>query len=63
MQANTYAEPNPPLDYGPLKGVRLPMDELNKNFAKSMGWDENGKPRKDRLIELGLEKIATELYT
>jgi len=54
---------DPPLEYGPLKGVKLPMDELNKNFAKAMGWDENGKPRRDRLIELGLEKIATELYT
>ena len=52
----------PPLEYGPLKGVRLPMDELNRKFARAMGWDENGKPLKDKLIELRLSDVAKVLY-
>jgi aldehyde:ferredoxin oxidoreductase len=52
---------DPPLEYGPLRGVRLPMEELNRNFAKRMGWDESGKPRKERLVELGLSSVAEEL--
>ena len=53
---------DPPLEAGPLKGVRLPMDELSRRFALAMGWDETGKPRKDRLQELGLSEVAEELY-
>jgi aldehyde:ferredoxin oxidoreductase len=53
---------DPPLEYGPLKGVRVPISELNRNFARAMGWDEMGKPLKDRLMELGLSDVAEELY-
>jgi len=53
---------DPPLEYGPLKGVRLPIEELNRNFAQKMGWDENGRPRKERLLELGLSDVAEELF-
>ena len=62
FQLPARAAGDPPLEVGPLKGVRLPMQELNRNFAKAMGWDENGKPRKERLIELGLSDLAKELY-
>ncbi len=54
---------DPPLEAGPLKGVRLPMEELSRRFALAMGWDATGKPSKDRLIELGLKDVAEELYS
>jgi len=52
----------PGMEYGPLKGIEVPIEELTKNFARAMGWDEQGKPLRERLLELGLEEIARELY-
>jgi len=51
----------PPLEAGPLKGVRIPLAELNRNFAKAMGWDEEGLPLAERLRQLGLDWVAAEL--
>ncbi len=52
----------PALEYGPLRGVTPPMDELNRRFAQAMGWNESGIPLKQRLLELGLKEVAQELY-
>jgi aldehyde:ferredoxin oxidoreductase len=54
---------DPPMTYGPLKGVKIPINELNRSFTKAMGWDEMGKPLKDRLMQLGLSDVAEELYS
>ena len=53
---------DPPLSRGPLKGVRIPIDELNENFAGAMGWDRAGRPTPERLRGLGLAHVADELY-
>jgi aldehyde:ferredoxin oxidoreductase len=51
----------PPLTAGPLKGIRVPYEELNHNFARAMGWDESGRPLPERMRELGLDEAAKEL--
>jgi aldehyde:ferredoxin oxidoreductase len=52
---------DPPLSAGPLKGVRVPIEELEKSFAKAMGWDDQGRPLPERLEALGLTEVAEEL--
>jgi aldehyde:ferredoxin oxidoreductase len=52
---------DPPLAAGPLKGIRVPIEELNRNFARAMNWDESGRPLPERLRALGLEETAEEL--
>lgn len=54
---------NPPLSYGPLKGVMIDAEAQSRQYFKVMKWDyHSGKPDKQRLIELGLEDVAKELY-
>ena len=53
---------DPPLSKGPLKGITIPIEELNENFARAMGWDTSGKPTLERLQELGLSEVAEQLY-
>ncbi len=63
FQMTPRAAGEPPLTYGPLKGVRLDRERLNRDFLRAMQWDEQtGAPTKKKLIELGLEHIAEELY-
>ncbi len=57
------ARGEPPLQAGPLKGVRIPLAELNQNFAAAMGWDHMGRPLADRLRQLGLDDLAGKLET
>jgi len=53
----------PPIAYGPLKGVTLPRDRLNRDFCREMGWDEKtGVPTRERLESLGLEEVLQALY-
>lgn len=53
----------PPFERGPHAGVRI--DErvwLQQCFA-AVGWDwETGKPKREKLIELGLRDVADELW-
>jgi aldehyde:ferredoxin oxidoreductase len=51
----------PPLDAGPLKGIRIPFEELSRNFLKTMNWDEQGRPSPERLNALGLTEAAREI--
>lgn len=54
---------NPPLESGPLKGVRIDLELMMDEYFKEMDWDrESGKPSRKKLQELGLEDIATDLY-
>ncbi len=53
---------DPPLTYGPVKGVRLDRARLNGDFCRAMGWDPaTGIPTRAKLLELGLEEIAQAL--
>ncbi len=59
FQMNPRAAGDPPLGYGPLKGVRLNRKRLNGDFLRAMGWDEKtGGPTRAKLQELGLEDVA-----
>jgi len=62
FRMNARAAGDPPLTYGPLKGVRLDRERLNGDFCRSMGWDPGtGIPTGAKLRELGLEDVATAL--
>lgn len=47
-----------PLPSGPVKGHRFTDEEFSRmldNYYEERGWDENGKPKKEKLQELDLE--------
>jgi aldehyde:ferredoxin oxidoreductase len=55
----------PPLKLGPLAGVTIEkeVEQQVKEYFQSMGWDlKTGKPVREKLIELGLEDVAKDLY-
>ncbi|MEM0452050.1 MAG: aldehyde ferredoxin oxidoreductase family protein [Nitrososphaerota archaeon] len=50
---------------GSTKGSVLSREkfiEMLKTYYRKRGWDENGWPTKEKLIELGLEEAAKKLY-
>jgi aldehyde:ferredoxin oxidoreductase len=56
---------NPPLKSGPLAGVTIEneVQQLVTDYFRSMDWDlKTGKPRKNKLIELGLDDVARDLW-
>jgi aldehyde:ferredoxin oxidoreductase len=54
---------NPPPETGPTAGVTVDEKAMDGEFMTEMRWDpETSKPYKERLIELGLEDIARELW-
>ena len=52
---------DPPMTSGPLRGIRVPVKELEGSFARAMGWDGQGRPLPERLKALGLAQVAEEL--
>ena len=47
-----------PLTAGPLKGVRVDMGWLVKEFSDTVGWDQNtGGPTVEKMRELGIEGL------
>jgi aldehyde:ferredoxin oxidoreductase len=62
FRMNARALGDPPLTYGPAKGIRLDRERLNGDFCRAMGWDPStGIPTRSKLKELGLEEIAKTL--
>ena len=62
FRMNDRAAGDPPLTYGPVKNVRLDRERLNRDFCRTMGWDEEtGLPTKEKLKELGLNEVAKAL--
>ena len=62
FRINPRAVGEPPLTYGPLKGVQIDQEYLKNDFCRIMGWEaETGVPTKDKLIELGLKDVATAI--
>ncbi|MGC8663330.1 MAG: aldehyde ferredoxin oxidoreductase family protein [Thermoplasmata archaeon] len=43
-----------PMPNGPNKGSVLPLETLLNDYYKARGWDENGRPTKEKLKSLGL---------
>jgi aldehyde:ferredoxin oxidoreductase len=55
-----------PLPDGASKGMVLDKNEFNKaldEYYKLRGWDPNGIPSTEKLVELGLADVAKELET
>jgi len=53
----------PPKTAGPLKGVTLDEAAMDREFVTEMDWDpQTAKPNKKKLLELGLEDVAKELW-
>jgi len=54
---------SPPLESGPLAGVTVDADTQVRDYLEAMGWDtETGAPKKETLLDLGLDFVAAELY-
>ncbi|HID16856.1 TPA: aldehyde:ferredoxin oxidoreductase, partial [Candidatus Bathyarchaeota archaeon] len=53
---------NEPLPEGPCKGDVVKLDEMLPEYYKLCGWDEEGRPTKEKLKELGLDFAIKELY-
>lgn len=52
----------PPKTKGPRAGATLDEPMLAKEYYEAIGWDENGKPKKQALIDYGLADVAKVLY-
>jgi len=54
---------SPPLKSGPLEGVTVDIDTQVREYLEAMGWDtETGVPKRETLLELGLDFAAAELH-
>ena len=53
----------PPQEGGPLDGVKLDTEALEKDFLTACDWDlDTATPSKAKLEELGLEDVAAVLH-
>jgi len=53
----------PPLKEGPTAGVTVDEDTMIKEYFNAMDWDlKTAKPSKNKLLELGLDDVAKELW-
>jgi len=51
------------LKEGATAGIELDMEMMLKEFYTVSKWNwETGKPEKEKLIELGLQQVAQDLY-
>ncbi len=47
---------------GPLAGLSVDMEEQVNRNLDAMGWDRQARPSKERLLELGLDDVAKDLW-
>jgi aldehyde:ferredoxin oxidoreductase len=53
----------PPKTVGPRAGKTLTSDEIFNEYLAAMDWDRNScKPSKEKLLELGLDDVAREIW-
>ena len=53
----------PPLEGGPTAGFSVDSDLILSEYLDAMHWShEDGRPSKERLMELGMEDVARDLY-
>jgi aldehyde:ferredoxin oxidoreductase len=51
------------LKEGTSAGVVPDMDGMLKEYYDFMQWDwDSGKPKRDKLVELGLDDVAQDLW-
>jgi aldehyde:ferredoxin oxidoreductase len=52
-----------PLSEGSTDGIRPDMEKMLEEYYQYRGWDwETGRPTKERLVELGLTRVAEDFY-
>jgi aldehyde:ferredoxin oxidoreductase len=52
-----------PLDEGDTSGIQPDLEAMLREYYTYRGWDwETGKPTREKLLELGLDKVAGDLY-
>ena len=39
---------------GPAAGMTVPLDEMREEYYRLRGWDNQGRPTKQKLAALGL---------
>lgn len=53
----------PPLEEGPTKGISVDIDAMLKEYLEEMDWSlDSAKPSARKLVELGLEDVAQDLW-
>lgn len=53
----------PPLKAGPTASITVDAEAMRVKFFEGMGWDlKTGKPSRDRLVALGLNDVAQDLW-
>ena len=58
QEPNERALGKPPLSKGPLKGITLDMENLQKEFFEIVGWENpTGGPTKAKMKELGIASL------
>jgi aldehyde:ferredoxin oxidoreductase len=58
QKLNDRAVGKPPLSKGPLKGVTINMDSLQRQFFETVGWDPaKGGPTQEKMKELGIDSL------
>ena len=46
-----------------MGGSRTEMEKMLKSYYQFRGWDwKTGRPTKEKLLELGLNQVAAEMY-
>jgi aldehyde:ferredoxin oxidoreductase len=54
---------NPPLRSGPTANVTVDAEGMRVKYFEGMGWDlKTGKPSRERLMALGLDDVAQDLW-
>jgi hypothetical protein len=54
---------NPSFKEGPLMDVSLDREDLLKTYLAALGLDERtARPKRGKLLELGLEDLAKQLW-
>lgn len=53
---------NEPSPEGPCKGLTVPLEPMLSEYYRLCGWDAEGKPKKEKLQELGLDFATKVLY-
>jgi aldehyde:ferredoxin oxidoreductase len=54
----------PPQKEGPLAGITVDEGTMDRDYLIAMDWDlKTAKPSQQKLLELGLDDVARELWT
>jgi aldehyde:ferredoxin oxidoreductase len=60
VPARAYGDP--PLEGGPNAGVKVGIEKLLQDYLEEMDWSQEAAiPGKQRLLELGLDFVASDL--